>query len=802
MNDQIKRQLKVFLPPILLSVFFLICMWKLNFLFFGIPVIVGMAGYKILRRNYTLKFNLIDLAFLTLLAQQTISWWFSTYQPNSFIYLSHSILMVFFYFCLRFYRINQGYRKFSFLSLMTGLGLILGTATIFSFLFFHFNITYHGFDDIVNFRNLYHPLGMLSNDWVSYLLLYFTFAVTSLFYAERKDVKFFSGITVVLLMLGLIVSFSRGGYLSLIFFLIFLVISLLVLRFPRQLIKIGIPFVIAVLLSFSFNNEISPTLGMTQNTSQIRSIEGRTKLWDGAIEMFVQSPLLGVGSGNNIKECNFYIDKEADTFFTGRVTNSFFQLLSEQGLVGVLTWGSLIVIIVFTFFKIIKQKAKSPKERIVAASLLSGLLALGLREMTFSSFFENIGLQLGLSIFAAFAANAYRQNVIIRNRKFSNYIILLFFVLTVMGAWNFFKTGMAKKYNEQFITAFQPGNHQAAKGAISKAISWQPDNALLYFNRALLADSILSMFSFSEYPIPSNEKQSLKSPIRDLKKAIELSPADAMLFHNLAILYWASGRIEKAQDAFNRAITLEPYSSMFNFSLAQFYKWQKRERKSKFHFNRAVFQHPVLLQSNLNEQLILEKDYNFQKLIKQSTENPVLQARKAALLLQCGDTINARKVLKEVTAKLPNLNRPWYYLAEVALSKGDTTLFLSAVQRSLLLDRNDILPNIKMAEWHALKGNHQDAITYYLRSLINYQYMGTPYYRKALKFYGSKTVSNNILPKSLLVDFNLLMNPSSVFNKMAELYSLTNNSEKVKEIEKYTSGNQSLRETIQNLQKR
>jgi O-antigen ligase/Tfp pilus assembly protein PilF len=777
-------------------------MWKLNFLFFGIPVIVGMAGYKIWRRKYTLKFNLIDLAFLTLLVQQTISWWFSTYQPNSFVYLSHSILMVFYYFCLRFYQINRGYRKFSLLYLMTGLGLILGTATIFSFLFFHFNITYHGFDDIVNFRNLYHPVGMLSNDWVSYLLLFLTFAVASLFYTGRKDVKFLSGITVVLLMLGLIVSFSRGGYLSLIFFLILLSISLLVLRFPGQLIKIGIPVVIAVLLSFSFYNEISTTLGMTQNTSQIRSIEGRKKLWESAFDMFVQSPVLGVGSGNNIKECNFYIHKDPDTFFTGRVTNSFFQLLSEQGIIGVLTWGGLIAIIVFAFFTIIKKKAKSPKEQIVATTLLSGLLALGLREMTFSSFFENIGLQLGLSIIAAFAANGCRQSVIIQNRKFSNYIILLFLVLTVMGAWYFFKTSTAKKYNEQFITAFQSGNYQEAKNAINKAISWQPDNALLYFNRALLADSILSMFSFSEYPVSSNEQLLLRPPIRDLKKAIELSPADAMLFHNIAILYWASGRIEKAQDAFNSAITLEPYSTIFNFSLAQFYDWQKNENKSKFFFKRAAFQQPMLLHNKLNKHFKLEKDDDFQKVIKQSTESSVIQARKAALLLQSGDTIEAREILKEVTGKLPNLNRPWYFLAESALAKGDTTLFLSAVQRSLLLDRNDILPNIKMAEWHAAKGNHRDAITYYLRSLINYQYMGTPYFRKALKYYGSKTIVNNVLPISLLIDFNSYVELSSILSKIEGLYRLTKNIEKGNEIKKYRSGQQNLAETLQNLQKR
>lgn len=74
--------------------------------------------------------------------------------------------------------------------------------------------------------------------------------------------------------------------------------------------------------------------------------------------------------------------QERQGLFTTRSTNSYLQIATEKGLVGILAYGGLFCVILGVGSK------QLYKGSLVATVFLSGLIALWVRELTFSSLFE------------------------------------------------------------------------------------------------------------------------------------------------------------------------------------------------------------------------------------------------------------------------------------------------------------------------------------------------------------------------------------------------------------------------------
>ncbi len=795
----VKRYLKVYSPPIFMLIFFAFSMWKLNGFIYAIPILGCVALYKIIKRHRIVRLNFTDIAIIGILIQQTISWLGSSYQPNSLIYFTSALLMSAFYFTLRFYGVRGTKRRNLFLHALMGWGGILALITILSFLFFRFNIKYEGFNDVINFRNLYHPLGMLSNDWVSFLLLFLTFSTGSLLISSNKYLKISSGITSILLVLCLIVSFSRGAYLSILLFFGALIILLSTQKSRKALLSVGLVLFIIAFASLSFQKGIFTTMAMTSNTSQIRSISGRIVLWEGAVDMFLENSISGVGPGNFVMKSNQYLHKQPDSFYSGRISNSFLQLLAEQGIIGVIIWGVLITILIIFLIRCAYADLRKRKDRMLCAVFLSGILALGLREMTFSSFFENPGLQLGLAIVAALVSNICVPEKVLINRNTSSLLILLFICLSTVHVHNVQKAQQSTKYNARFLELFEATNNDEALMAINNAIEQQPENALLYFNRALLSDTILTNYNFPQYPLPGNEYTTLSMPIKDLQKAIELSPTDAMFHHNLAILYWAIGDIQNSEKEFIKALELEPYETLFNCSYGAFLIRIGEGKAGLKYLEESITLSPQILDGSIIKKMVNDSilPLIIKTPINSKIKNPITQGRNAKILLYLGDTITAKKKLHEVTNHLPNLNRPWFYLARIALSNGDTIGFKTAIQRSLLLDKTDFLPTLTMANWHTRNKNYRDAIYYYRRSLINYKNLVSPHYRKTLKYYYTRTMPNDVLPLKLLGMTTTTLNIPATCRKLAFLYEQINEPDKANDYKRCAVNEKLLWKTLQ-----
>jgi len=79
------------------------------------------------------------------------------------------------------------------------------------------------------------------------------------------------------------------------------------------------------------------------------------------------------------------------------------------------------------------------------------------------------------------------------------------------------------------------------------------------------------------------------------------------------------------------------------------------------------------------------------------SQDPIIGAKLAKILLSIGDCQQAKRIFEQVVTLMPNMNRPWFYLACIAYNEGDDSLAYSYLNRSEFFDGNDPLPKILRA---------------------------------------------------------------------------------------------------------
>lgn len=78
------------------------------------------------------------------------------------------------------------------------------------------------------------------------------------------------------------------------------------------------------------------------------SAQGRIEQWKGAIEMFLDNPVIGVGGKNYYILAHRYVENP-------RVThNTYFQILSEEGAFGIIVFSSLFIVAIVVLSKLSK----------------------------------------------------------------------------------------------------------------------------------------------------------------------------------------------------------------------------------------------------------------------------------------------------------------------------------------------------------------------------------------------------------------------------------------------------------------
>jgi len=194
------------------------------------------------------------------------------------------------------------------------------------------------------------PLGR-TNDLCAYLLLIFPLAFCNFLYEDDSYLeKSIYGISSIFIFTSIVLTFSRGIWLSLLFG-IFLIFAL-----GHKILKKNWIFIVVVvilcLIPIILNWEsIITRFASLQNvfTSVENSIEWRKSLLRGSVKIFEDNPIFGTGLNTFAFVYSLY--QERAGYFSINSHNYYLQLLTETGVVGFITFIVLALSILYISFK-------------------------------------------------------------------------------------------------------------------------------------------------------------------------------------------------------------------------------------------------------------------------------------------------------------------------------------------------------------------------------------------------------------------------------------------------------------------
>lgn len=174
------------------------------------------------------------------------------------------------------------------------------------------------------------------NDVSLYINMYLPFCYFLFFYEYKKSLKIFYASAFAIGLAGILISFSRGGFVGLL-----AVASVVWLNSQRKIPALIVILLIGSIFYFSAGKDYLNEMGTITNTED-RTATIRIESWTAGWHMFLDNPF-GVG-GNNFQVR--FPEYQSDFFkhgMWGRVAHSlWFTLLPELGIPGIFIYFSLL----------------------------------------------------------------------------------------------------------------------------------------------------------------------------------------------------------------------------------------------------------------------------------------------------------------------------------------------------------------------------------------------------------------------------------------------------------------------------
>ena len=645
------------------------------------------------------------ISLVLLLLYEIANFFYSAYQPNSILFLRSFLTILACVTCLYKLFSNKKYQTY-FVVVISILAGLLAFFNLPIFFFRYYEAGIYGFDDFSQFRFLYYPLSFLSNEWVTILLCLLPFPIIGLFLFWNKTlIRYGFLLTIGLIMFNIFISFSRAGILSFLLFVLLLNTFFYfchILPIKKLLLSNAILILFLILFTFCFSESIRSSLHQTN--SHQRSTEGRLKQWEEVLTLTHKYPVWGIGSKNYALVGRQSQQIDLENSFSGRLNNTYIQLVLEKGWIGALLWLSVIGILVFRLFQLMKNE-KNLQEKAINCILLSAVLAILFREIFFSSLLYNSGI---LFLFFTLLIFNYKDDKPI---KIWRPVVITFIAIFVLGATYFY----LKK----------------------------PDNALLYATKGL------------EY----ERSDAIEESIRQYQEACRLSPYDALFQHNLGRLYWINHQQDSAIMYLSQAVKTDPNDAIYRISKGLIIESKKPEQAFE-EYKQAILLSPDIVDSHFFRDLkernpaqtekILQNAYEELLQIQSVQYSSIIEAKTGKILLALGDTDAAFKALTHVTQIHPNLSRPWYYLGFIEQEKGNFDTMQAHYKTSLFLAPVDYLPLYALAAYYENRGDQQRTDSYNKSAEKAWKDKRSAHSIRCKRMYYKDTEKDDVIPQGFL----------------------------------------------------
>ena len=382
--------------------------------------------------------------------------------------------------------------------------------------------------------------------------------------------KLLLGYATLACYLGVVLTGSRGGYLSVAAsLLVFGVLSFKILRSTGSMaaLRIGAAGLIAATLVITAAVLVirhSEVLSERTRTA-VPARNFRFELWQAAVEQWKLEPLFGTGSRTYL----FYGRKfrsprmQLDPIYTH---NDYLQLLAEYGLVGAATF--LLFLGAHWRCGWIDAGRLGPKRIQISHRLASNTMALNVGALgavaayvIHSVFDFNLHIPANVLllafVFGIIANPGVTQETSIAKarRKLIFWRILLFVLATILGI-HVWQSAPGEYYGEEARQALRDYHFLAATDSALKALQYETRNPSIYYSLGRARSS-----GGDAQQIPEAKASFYNAAVPAYFKARELAPLDKTYAIELALTYDALERFPEAEWLYGEARKLDPRST-------------------------------------------------------------------------------------------------------------------------------------------------------------------------------------------------------------------------------------------------
>lgn len=355
-----------------------------------------------------------------------------------------------------------------------------------------------------------------------------TWAIT----VRNKIYRTILGIITLLLCIVLILTFSRGGLISItvalatFFTLRFIQLDNAPSLFSRRnlialtgLISLAIVVFVAVIT-------ISSQAGRRSGDSV------RLDLWRSAIEMTVDNPITGVGSGvfgRGLREYRDF-DTARDRHYTA--DNLYLTVIAENGLGALFVLFSVVWITSRRWWELRQEATINSARWIRLNGMAAALIALATHNVfdTLTTFARVILFSIIIVYCTVKPAKSHTEE---RPKGSQLFAGIAFVIVLAYGIWF---VAIVDPAHQRFIESINPENDQLALAQEAHEID-------PYLNLYALQITYL----LGEEALENPSQENLVSAIQSYEEALELEPTWDTGMINLASLYEANGNLDQAQ---------------------------------------------------------------------------------------------------------------------------------------------------------------------------------------------------------------------------------------------------------------
>lgn len=637
---------------------------------FALGWVMCISLVVLLLRKRQFNLTAVDIFVFLWLGYDILQLFISINPISGLRSIDTTVVVVVYYFVLRSY-LNTEKKTGMLIGLYSFFIVMMLLIALYAFSLFFQVIEDTGWSNhLLDFKYLYRPIGFLNNTWNSFLIGFQGILILALYhYREKKMLRFCIFLAILGVTLNILLTFSRGAYIALAFWLAGIAILLF-----SPAVSIDVKKKVGIIVSFTLLlfasllpqhtiETVYETIQFSKTASQQRSTAGRINSMQAAKEVFKNHIVTGVGEGNYSLAVNPYLFENDDVTFTSFASSSVVQLGVEKGMIGLLIWGGILISFFILF---IKEKRKD----FYSYAILISLIAIGIRELFFATFFEYPGQAIIVFTLLAIYQNKYTEipTVKLNFSKRSNlagvFVPLILFCVFITYLKN--KQDTDTGLNRKYLECIQKNQLDSAEYYINRSSDSQPN---------LINKSMLKWLQYKT----DEDTASLYIAKACLQKAIVKNPNDNLLKYNLAMVLKQEGKKDSAMWIVKQLSDAFPDNALYHTGIYCMEKGEKDKQERKKHLLSAIKTMPQLLETQLWTNAIDEDNSLIDELLaKLNTEkledisDPIRLAKYGKIYFLLNNFEMAEKYLQKSVGILPSLSNPWLYLSQIAYEKGDT----------------------------------------------------------------------------------------------------------------------------------